>query len=339
MKDLMKVQQKLIPDLVDKMYRRFSILTTISKNQPVGRRSLSEYMDMTERVLRAETDMLKKQELIRVKTTGMEITEEGKMVVEYLNDYFNVYSDDHQMAQQIREIYNLKEVHVIPGNCDTTETVKAEMGRQAGQLLEGILYEDAIVSVTGGSTMARVSEAMHLLPFNVFFVPARGGLGENMVYQANTISASMAQQTGGYYTSLYVPDNVSETTYNTLMMEPSVIHTLDKIKQANITIHGIGDALKMAHRRHSSKEVVEKLQHNHAVAEAFGYYFDAYGQVVHKVKIIGLQLEDLESKEFIFAVAGGKSKGQAIKAYLSIAPDNTVLITDEEAAKVILNKE
>ena len=34
----------------------------------------------------------------------MEITEEGKMVVEYLNDYFNVYSDDHQMAQQIRDL-------------------------------------------------------------------------------------------------------------------------------------------------------------------------------------------------------------------------------------------
>lgn len=63
------------------------------------------------------------------------------------------------------EIYNLKEVHVIPGNSDTTETVKAEMGRQAGQLLEGILYEDAIVSVTGGSTMARVSEAMHFTTF------------------------------------------------------------------------------------------------------------------------------------------------------------------------------
>lgn len=53
---------------------------------------------------------------------------------------------------------------------------------------------------------------------------------------------SMAQQTGGYYTTLYVPDNVSESTYNTLLMEPSVVHTLDKIKQANITIHGIGDA-------------------------------------------------------------------------------------------------
>ena len=56
------------------------------------------------------------------------------------------------------------------------------------------------------------------------FVPARGGLGENMVYQANTIAASMAQQSGGYYTTLYVPDNVSESTYNTLLMEPSVVH-------------------------------------------------------------------------------------------------------------------
>ena len=51
-------------------------------------------------------------------------------------------------------------------------------------------------------------------------------------------------------------------------MEPSVVHTLDKIKQANITIHGIGDALKMAYRRQSSEQVIESLQHHQAVAEA-----------------------------------------------------------------------
>ena len=336
MKDLIKVQQKLIPDLIDKMYRRFYILSTISQNQPVGRRSLSEHMDMTERVLRSETDMLKKQELIRVKPTGMEITNEGTEVLAQLGEYFNVYSDDHKLASAIKDKFHIKDVHVIPGDSDSNRTVKREMGQQAGQLLEGILYEDAIVSVTGGSTMACVSESIHLLPFNVFFVPARGGLGENVVYQANTIASSMAQQAGGYYTTLYVPDNVSESTYDTLMLEPSVMHTLDKIKQANITIHGIGDALKMAHRRQSSQNVIDNLQHHQAVGEAFGYYFDAQGNVVHKVKTIGLQLEDLESKDFIFAVAGGQSKGEAIKAYLSIAPDNTVLITDEAAAKVIL---
>ena len=336
MKDLIKVQQKLIPDLIDKMYRRFYILSTISQNQPVGRRSLSEHMDMTERVLRSETDMLKKQELIRVKPTGMEITNEGTEVLAQQGEYFNVYSDDHKLASAIKDKFHIKDVHVILGDSDSNRTVKREMGQQAGQLLEGILYEDAIVSVTGGSTMACVSESIHLLPFNVFFVPARGGLGENVVYQANTIASSMAQQAGGYYTTLYVPDNVSESTYDTLMLEPSVMHTLDKIKQANITIHGIGDALKMAHRRQSSQNVIDNLQHHQAVGEAFGYYFDAQGQIVHKVKTIGLQLEDLENKDFIFAVAGGQSKGEAIKAYLSIAPENTVLITDEAAAKVIL---
>ena len=74
----------------------------------------------------------------------------------------------------------------------------------------------------------------------------------------------MAQQTGEDYTTLYVPDNVSETTYNTLMLEPSVIHTLEKIKESNITIHGIGDALKMARRRQSPSEVINKLQHHNA---------------------------------------------------------------------------
>ena len=164
MKDLIKVQQKLIPDLIDKMYRRFYILSTISQNQPVGRRSLSEHMDMTERVLRSETDMLKKQELIRVKPTGMEITNEGTEVLAQLGEYFNVYSDDHKLARAIKDKFHIKDVHVIPGDSDSNRTVKREMGQQAGQLLEGILYEDAIVSVTGGSTMACVSESIHLLP-------------------------------------------------------------------------------------------------------------------------------------------------------------------------------
>ena len=114
MKDLIKIQQKLVPEIVEKMYRRFSILTTISKYQPVGRRSLSEYMDLTERVLRSETDALKKQELVKVKPTGMEITDEGEATIRQLNSYFNSYSDDHHLAQVIKDAYDIKDVYVIP---------------------------------------------------------------------------------------------------------------------------------------------------------------------------------------------------------------------------------
>ena len=98
----------------------------------------------------------------------MEITEEGTKVLNQLSDYFKVYKDDNHYAKHIKSNFGIKEVYVIPGNADMHEEVKSEMGRQAGHLLEDILYEDAIVSVTGGSTMANVSRAMHLLPFNVF---------------------------------------------------------------------------------------------------------------------------------------------------------------------------
>src|SRR5699024_3944019 len=150
-------------------------------------------------------------------------------------------------------------------------------------------------------------------------------------------AASMAQQTDGDYTTLYVPDNVSETTYNTLMLEPSVIHTLEKIRDAKITIHGIADALKMPRRRQSPSEVIEKLQHHNASGEAFGYYFNEQGPIVHKAKTIGLQVEELASKQLSVAVAWGKSKGEAIKTYLSIAAKNNVLITDEGAASITAN--
>lgn len=338
MKNIIQVQQKIVPDLVDKMYRRFSILSTIQKYQPVGRRTLSDKLNLTERVLRSETDLLKVQDLISVKSTGMTITHVGIDVLNELNVYFNNYTDYHSLAKQIKDLYQIKEVHVVPGNSDKDLSVKVEIGRIAGQLLEKQLYNDAIVAVTGGSTMASVSDAMSPLPFDVLFVPARGGLGENVVFQANTICSTMAHRTGGSYTTLYVPDNVSELTYQNLLKEPAVIQTLEKIKDSKITIHGIGDALKMAKRRQSTPELIEKLQHHNAVGEAFGYYFDEHGQIIHKVNTIGLQLEEVRMKEHNFAVAGGYSKGNAMKAYLKIAPKNTVLITDEEAAKMIVEQ-
>ncbi|OJF04539.1 hypothetical protein BLM41_24675, partial [Salmonella enterica subsp. enterica serovar Typhimurium] len=129
------------------------------------------------------------------------------------------------------------------------------------------------------------------------------------------------------YKVLYVPDQVSESSYKTLLKEPAVIEVLDAIRRSDFIIHGIGDALKMAERRKTSEAVLSQLKHHHAVGEAFGYYFNDKGEVVHRVKTIGLQLEDLTTKTNIFAVAGGTSKAEAIKAYLEIAPKNTILIT------------
>jgi central glycolytic genes regulator len=93
----------------------------------------------------------------------------------------------------------------------------------------------------------------------------------------------------------------------------------------------------MAERRNSSTELIEKLTDENAVAEAFGYYFDKQGKVVHRVRTIGLQLEELQNSDLIMAVAGGSSKAHAISSFMKHGPKG-VLVTDEGAARQLVEE-
>ena len=73
----------------------------------------------------------------------------------------------------------------------------------------------------------------------------------------------------------------------------------------------------MARRRKVDAETTRSLEAEGALAEAFGYYFDRQGNVVHKMPTVGLRLEDLQHIEVVIGVAGGKSKGEAIASVLA----------------------
>ena len=75
-----------------------------------------------------------------------------------------------------------------------------------------------------------------------------------------------------------------------MIKEPEIHEVLHLIKSANMVLHGIGDAMTMAKRRKTAPEIINQLQQDEAVGEAFGYYFNEAGEVVHKVQTIGLQL-------------------------------------------------
>ena len=100
-------------------------------------------------------------------------------------------------------------------------------------------------------------------------------------------------------------------------------------------IHGIGSAEEMAIRRNSSPDDLRILEEKGAVSEAFGYYFNADGEIVHRICTIGIQLEQVKKCKYPIAVAAGKQKVDSILSYFKIAPKQTVFITDEVTAKVI----
>ena len=337
MNSILEVQQKKFPELLTINQKRYSNLQYIRLMQPIGRRSLSTSLGLSERVLRNEVQFLKNQNLITVNSSGMCLTNDGTELLKKLEDIMKEASGLKTLENRVKGKLRMKEVIVVSGDSDQSPWVKKEMGRASVACLKKHLERKNIIAVTGGTTLAAVADMMMPDSKNreMLFVPARGGLGENVQNQANTICAKMAEKAMKDYRLLHVPDQVSNEAYQSIIEEPSIKEALHLIKSSSIVIHGIGDAITMAERRKTAQNDMKRIEQKYAVAEAFGYYFNQKGNVVHKVQTIGIQLEDLDTIQCVIAVAGGSSKANAIEAYMKQAPDS-ILITDEGAAKELV---
>lgn len=338
-RQLVQIQKRIVPDLIEEMQTRYDILHYVRLMQPIGRRTLATSLGLTERVLRREVDFLKEQGLLEVATQGMSLTDEGRTVLRSMHSVMAELAGISDMAKALKEKLGVRDVVIVPGDSDQTFWVQRDMGRATVARLKRELSSSVhnTIAVTGGTTMASVAAMMSPDKENrpMTFVPARGGLGETLELQANTVCSRMASRAQSDYHLLHIPDMVSKETFVKMVEEPSIKNVLQMIRDASIVVHGIGEAKTMAKRRRTSTELLEQLETEHAVAEAFGYYFDRDGKIVHRVKTVGLQLDDLKQVEHVIVVAGGHSKAEAINAYVKQSPD-IILITDEGAATTIL---
>jgi len=335
---LIDIQKRILPDLLQVMQKRYLILQYINVMQPVGRRNLSVSLNLTERVLRSEVEFLKDQNLILMSGQGMTLTQEGKDILESLERVMRDIMGINTLERQLQERMGIRKVIVVPGDSDRSPWVKSELGRATANCMKDLLQSKNIIAVTGGSTMAAVADMLtpDFGEKDLLFVPARGGIGEDVKNHANTICAIMADNTNSRHRVFYVPDQVSTEVYKSFIKEPLIYEVWNLVKSASMVLHGIGDAITMAERRNTSPEDLHKILNGNAVGEAFGYYFNEAGEIVHKVLTIGLQMDDLKNVGDVIAVAGGESKAKAIRAYMKQAPSSTILITDEGAAKTLL---
>lgn len=85
---------------------------------------------------------------------------------------------------------------MVSGNSEEQPKVADAFGEALNEALDLLLPEgNNIIAVMGGTTMAVVAEQLTNLENNQrhnLFVPARGGIGEAVTVQANSVSARMA---------------------------------------------------------------------------------------------------------------------------------------------------
>lgn len=334
--------EALVPDVLKILRQRYLVLEQISLNAPVGRRVVAQHLGLSERNVRTETEYLKKLSLIEIKNFGMFLTEKGEKTLQdaapLIDRLFNAGENEVKLAKKL----GIERTIIVPGNADLQDRVFEEMGEELNSALDLLLpLGHSIITVLGGAALAKAAKYLSSSLSNnrqLEFVPGRGALGENVATQSNTIVQEMAAKTNGSYKTLYLPEQVSEAAYKSLIREDTIADLLQDISQSDAVIHGIGLAQEMAQRRGYNSIKLSELREKHAVTECFGCFFDDKGKIVDRITQVGLQFENLKKIPHIFAFACGARKAEAIKAYMPNAPRQTWLITDEGASNKILKR-
>lgn len=331
----MNLLKRFVPEMIDLIERRYNILRTILHHHPIGRRQLADKLCLGERVVRSEIDFFKSQHLIAADSSGVSLSREGeKFLIEitaFVHEMLGLASLEHFIQAKI----GLKNIFIVPGDLDEDPIVLRELGKLGGKFIQETVKDGWVVAVTGGTTIAEVAKNIpRVAAKKVLVVPARGGLGQEVEIQANTIAAEIAHHLGGKYRLLHIPDGISEKTLESLLTQPKIQEVIELSRRANILLHGIGAPRVMASRRDLDWNDFQEENNQIPVGEVFGNYLAADGSVIFGTPTVGPKLEELAELNLVVAVAGGSNKGKAILAALKGGFIN-VLITDQGAAQVI----
>ena len=337
MLDDMTVLSRIAPDLMTDIGRRAQVLSSIESMQPVGRRALAARLNLPEREVRAAAAALKEQGLITMDAAGMQLTPQAIEVLSGAHDLSRAMFGLTKLERALSQLLQVPHVIVVSGNADADPQVLREVGRAAAHRVHKLMQNGMTLAVTGGRTLSEMAHGMQAAtPMNVMVVPARGGMGSSVETQANAVAAEIARRLGGHHRIMHLPDALDAQALQEMMKLPEVKETLDLLQRADLVVHGIGRADDMAQRRRLSAEMMEVLNRNRAVGEAFGDFFDIEGKTVLRASTVSLELSKAYKENRMVAVAAGERKAEAIIAACRHEKHDS-LITDEGAARCIVS--
>ena len=110
LQEILELQKKIVPELVNTLEKRYNVLRTIYHNEPIGRRSLAEKLNTGERTVRTEIGFLKEQELIEINPAGMKVTDDGEEIINKLKDFIHEIKGLSEVEEKIKSLLNLKKL-------------------------------------------------------------------------------------------------------------------------------------------------------------------------------------------------------------------------------------
>lgn len=344
MEDVFSVIQAIVPDIQEVLSLRISILHELEQaSQRIGRKSLAQKVQVTERVLRTAIDVLREQSLVDVNNAGIKLTAFGRQKIESYDVLARKANRLYGLEIALKKHLNLEHCWVIPGDADLDEFVYEVMSQAVQEVLSTHLSLGRnVIAVTGGSTLANIGgyfDESLSSERELVFVPTRGGVGGSIHIQSNNVGGLMAQRTNSTFIPLFIPEKITQDTSKILLMDPSIKKAIEMSQQADCLLLSVGAAEVMADRRDITPQQHQEIIDGQAVGEAFGVFYNRDGKAVIRLPRMGIQLEHLDHIPLIITVVGGASKAEATSAFFKLAPTHGWLICDEGIANQVLKGE
>jgi DNA-binding transcriptional regulator LsrR (DeoR family) len=250
-----------------------------------------------------------------------------------------------ELERSLEARYGLDEAVVITPTSYTTEVIVQELGPAATDCLLRTLQGDEMVTISWGTSLLSVCEALPQQNWpEMKVIQMIGGLGrpEAEVY-ATDILVRTAQAFGAKPRMISAPGIVnSKLVRDALLSDPQITDTLDLAAKAEVAVVGIGRPTPGSVVLQSGILTPEELEQLHAlgsVGDVALRFFDANGQAIdHEIceRIIGLDLEQIKKIPRVIGVAGGEEKFEVIRAALW-GKLVDVLVTDDRIARRLVD--
>ncbi len=266
-----------------------------------------------------------------------------KGIVEIIVHY--PWRTDADLEQRLIATFGLKDAHVLVSANKPYEEVLQGLGVLAARHLEGILCDGLTISISWGSALYQMIQAMHAahLP-DLEVVQLIGATGtEDMLTDGPILARLLSNRLGSSCRYLHAPLIVdSAAGHDALLEDRTIQEVLKRARNADVALVGIGstdpEIYSLLRSGYVTEEEAEEIRAAGAIGDICGLHYAASGELLDidvNHRVIGISLANLAKIETIIGVAGGERKAATILGALRAAYVN-VLITDERAARQLL---
>ncbi len=327
---MFRLLERLAPAQLNEICLRAMVLERVGALEPVGRRALAQRLKMREREVRAVCESLREDGLLEMSAAGMSLTNKARPLLEGARAISRSRLGMANMETQLEHLLGIARVRIAP------EGEIAQVGRIAAQHIRASLKQGSILAVSGGETVRAVAEAITPgVSTDILVLPARGGFGEKVEVQADTLAEEFAIRLGGRHRLLHLPDRIPVELRQELFKMESVSQMMEDLRRTDILLYGVAGVEKIVSERPMNPQREEELGHAGAKAFVLGRWFDARGRQIAGFDEGLVSGWDFSTVPHVVAVACGESKAAAV---LAVARHHAheLLVIDEACARAII---